>query len=220
MIFITSWAWAEEPLPEESEEAEEVVVTGTRTPRPLGTSPVAVEVIGQEEIARSGAYDVAELLENQAGLDIVRNQFGATVRLRGLNENQTLVLVDGQRLVGRTGGAQDLSRIPVEDIERIEIVKGPASALYGADALGGVVHIVTRSAREPQASVGLRGGTLLNVDGTASASVGSKKVGARLTGGWHGSPTVDRDLTTQATSLDSERQGRSAAGWICARAPT
>ncbi|MEQ1572322.1 MAG: TonB-dependent receptor, partial [Myxococcota bacterium] len=203
MIFIFSHAWAQD-APEADDEA--VVVTGTRTERPLGESPVAVEVLTAEDIARTGSVDVSDALESQPGVEIVRDYLGATIRLRGMDPDQVLVLVDGQRLVGQTGGAADLSRIPVEEIERIEVVKGPASALYGADAVGGVVQIFTRSARRPSLSANARGGTIGNLDGSVSGSTGRRGIwGARLTGGWHHAPAIDRTPDTVATSLDSKR---------------
>ncbi|MEM6929909.1 MAG: TonB-dependent receptor plug domain-containing protein, partial [Myxococcota bacterium] len=99
----------------------EIVITGTRTPHRQGDAPVAVEVIDRETIVESGSQDVAELLEQQPGVDVQRTFVGATVRLRGLEADHTLILIDGQRVVGRKDGTFDLSRIAVDSIERIEI---------------------------------------------------------------------------------------------------
>ncbi|MBX5481405.1 MAG: TonB-dependent receptor [Myxococcaceae bacterium] len=129
------------------------MVTGTRTERYAEDVVVPTEVITRRDIERSGAKDLAELLETQPGLDFEYGNFtfgGVGLRLQGMNPEQVMVLVDGQRITGRIRGLIDLSRIPVRSIERIEIIKGPGSALYGADAMGGVVNIITRSRSRPQ----------------------------------------------------------------------
>lgn len=139
---------------------EVIIVTDTRTPHRLSDATVATEVITRDEIAASGARDAGEILSRQAGLDIGGSFRGATAELRGLDPKYVLVLVDGQRVAGRSDGAVDLSRFLAADIEQIEVVKGPASALYGADALSGVINIRTRKPRAPvELSLDLRGGT-------------------------------------------------------------
>jgi len=186
---------------------EEIVVTGTRTGRRLGEEPVAVEVITRDDIERSGAYDVAELLDQHPGVDVTRDVLGASIRLRGLDPDQTLLIVDGQRIVRGAGGVADLSRIPLESIERIEIVKGPASALYGSDALGGVIHVITRPASTREASLQARAATPVSGDASASVSTVGTPGGIRATGGWHASPAFDLDPSDVATDVDRQIQG-------------
>ena len=129
--------------------SEVIVVTGTRIEKVLDRSLVATEVIPRSDLVRSGARNVAEALQSKAGVRITPDVTGAVqVSLRGFNADQVLVLIDGQRIAGRKNGAIDLTRLGVERVERIEIVKGPGSAVYGADALGGVVNIITRRARK------------------------------------------------------------------------
>jgi outer membrane receptor for ferrienterochelin and colicins len=217
ITFITTTASAaDDPDDDEEEEdpAEEIVVTGTRTGRRLGEEPVAVEVITREEIERSGAYDLAELLDTHPGVDVNRDPLGASVRLRGLDADQVLTLVDGQRIAGRTGGVFDLSRFPLESIERVEIVKGPASALYGSDALGGVVHIITRPSGTPELAVSARAAgapvsedATISGDASLSAATAGRPGGVRITGGWHASPTYDLDPSDVATDVDRQIQG-------------
>ncbi len=151
-------------LAQEASEADDpgevLIITDTRTEHRLSDATVATEVITREEIAASGARDAGEILAKQAGLDIGGSFRGATAELRGLDPKYVLVLVDGQRVAGRSDGAVDLSRFLAADIEQIEVVKGPASALYGADALGGVINIRTRKPTAPvEMSLDLRGGT-------------------------------------------------------------
>lgn len=197
----------------------EIVVTGTRTPHRQGDAPVAVEVIDRATIEQSGSQDVAELLEQQPGVDVQRTFVGATVRLRGLEADHTLILVDGQRVVGRKDGTFDLSRIAVDSIERIEIVKGAASALYGSDALGGVVNIITREARDAlSASVSVRGGVSANVpdglplatDVTTGLSRRTGRWSLRLDAGWHGNRPFDLEPEDPATNGNGNRQATAS----------
>ena len=131
---------------ERSVELRQVVVTGTHTAHALSDSPVDVQLITRRQIADSGARDVQQLLEREGGLTVSRVAGrGSSIEIQGLSSEQVLILVDGQRVVGRINGAIDLTRLKTESIERIEIIKGPSSALYGSDALGGVVNIITKS---------------------------------------------------------------------------
>lgn len=165
---------------------EEVVVTGSRTVRPIAEAPVATEVITAEEIESTGAQNAADLLELHPGLNVVRSFNGAGLQLGGLSPDYTLILVDGQRIAGRVGGTVDLSRISTEDVERIEIVRGAGSALYGSDAIGGVVNIITKKAKEDFEMSALgAAGTLSRVDATGLLGTRQKKFSGRLSGGYH-----------------------------------
>lgn len=128
-----------------SVELKEMVVTATRTPRSLERVPTPTRVFMADEAEARGALRVSDFLSETAGLRIVRNQFGAGLQMRGLDPAYTLILLDGQPIVARTNGTIDLDRIPGGLVERIEVVKGPSSSLYGSEALGGVVNIITRS---------------------------------------------------------------------------
>ncbi len=122
-------------------------VTASRAEQPLTDLLADVTVIGPEEIARAGPGGLASLLQRQPGVEIVTNGGpGSTsgVFLRGSNTAQTLVLIDGLRVGSSTSGTAALEAIPLEQIDHIEILRGPASSLYGADALGGVIQIFTR----------------------------------------------------------------------------
>jgi len=150
------------PPPSDEDPGEVMVITGTKTPHRLSDATVATEVVTREEIEASGARDAAEILRMHAGIDVSSSYRGQTVELRGLDPKYVLVIVDGQRVTGTSDGAVDLSRFSASDIEQIEIVKGPASALYGADALGGVIQIRTRRPKhKTEAGFRARGGTRL-----------------------------------------------------------
>jgi len=125
----------------------EIVVTATRVPTPVDAVLAPVIVIDEAVIDRSAPTDASDLLRFHAGLDIGRNGGpGQTtsVFIRGANSNHTLVLLDGVRMNPGTIGLAALQNIPPEMIERIEVVKGPRSALWGTDAIGGVINVITR----------------------------------------------------------------------------
>ena len=129
--------------------AETVVVTATAAAEDEPAIGAATTVITRERIERGGFRTVAEVLRSVPGVDIVRSgSDGATTfaQIRGANSTQTLVLVDGQRLNSPYFPGYDLSGLTTENVERIELVRGPFSALYGSDAIGGVIQIFTRAA--------------------------------------------------------------------------
>lgn len=152
-----------------------VVVTATGTPVPASKTLANVIVIGRAEIEQSQAVDVLELLQFYAGFDIDRaggqGQL-AQLRLRGAEADQVLLLVDGVRMMPPANGPV-LQNLAPELIERIEVVKGPRSTLYGSDAQGGVIQIFTR--RAEQTGVTARVG--LGTDDTRSAAVGLNYTG-------------------------------------------
>ncbi len=126
---------------------EEVVVTATRLPMPEDEVLASTIVIDRDAIERSGASDPGDILRFHAGLDLGRNGGpGQTtaIFIRGANSNQTLVMVDGVRINPGTIGLGALQNIAPSTIERIEVVKGPRSALWGTDAIGGVINVITR----------------------------------------------------------------------------
>lgn len=147
LTILVSTASAEEtPL----YHGDEIIVTATRTAQPASTLLNDVTVIGCDEIARAGQSSLAEILQTVPGVEISTNGgLGATstIMLRGANANHTLILVDGMRLGSATNGMTAIEHIPADLIERIEIMRGPASGLYGADAVGGVIQIFTKSGK-------------------------------------------------------------------------
>ncbi|WP_411833240.1 TonB-dependent vitamin B12 receptor [Pseudoxanthomonas mexicana] len=128
-------------------ELDEIVVTGTRTEVALRDSLVPAQVIGREEIERSQARSLVELLKGRAGVNVV-NQGGmgklTTINLRGAESDHVLVLVDGVRIGSTSAALAAFQDLPVDLIDRIEIVRGPRSSLYGSEAIGGVIQIFTR----------------------------------------------------------------------------
>lgn len=151
-----------------------VVVTATGTEQAADRVLAPVVVIDRETIARSQAVDLAELLRFQAGLEIGRNGGPGSVTsvfIRGANSNHSLVLIDGVRINALPTGTAALQNIAPEMIERIEILKGPRASLYGSEALGGVINVITRRAEGSTAHALLRGGSDQLVDGQVGGGI-------------------------------------------------
>ncbi|AKP51605.1 TonB-dependent receptor plug domain-containing protein [Cyclobacterium amurskyense] len=151
------WSMADVIVLKEKEgELNEVVVSATRTDRTVADLPMPVSVIGKKVIQETGGIRLSEVLSEQTGLQIVSNH-GTGLQMQGLDTDYILILLDGEPLIGRTAGTFDLNRISVSNIERIEILKGPASAIYGSEAMAGVVNIITKSAGQgKKIDLGLR----------------------------------------------------------------
>ncbi|MDE7149790.1 MAG: TonB-dependent receptor, partial [Bacteroidales bacterium] len=124
----------------------EVVVTGTRTERHLADVPVLTTVIPSREMEKAASVSVLEALEDVVpGIVSSENAMGNNLRIKGLNSRYILFLVDGERLVSEgAGGNVNLDQIDVNQIERIEIVQGAASALYGSNAVGAIINLITK----------------------------------------------------------------------------
>lgn len=143
---------------------KDVVVTATKTETEIKAIPQAVEVITSEDIERMGANDVVTALSLANNLNLSSaGMTGNAVSLRGMSTNHTLVLVDGKRYAGEdttlTTNVYALNRLNVRDIDRIEIVRGTSSSLYGSDAMGGVINIITKVPEKAGVSIGVVGGT-------------------------------------------------------------
>ncbi|SEW54240.1 TonB-dependent receptor plug domain-containing protein [Chitinophaga arvensicola] len=180
---------------------QEVVVTATRNEQLLSKVPVPVTVIHKQQIQSMGAVLLQQVLAEQTGLFVTSNH-GTGVQMQGLEAEYTLILLDGEPLIGRTAGTLDLSRIVVSNIERIEIIKGPVSSLYGSDALAGVINIITsNNNKQGTSSISGRYGSndTWTLDGntripygkgTFSAGVNAYNSGGYTLGSGTGSPTV------------------------------
>ena len=143
-------AAAVDPGQDAAEISEEIVVTATRTETKLSQVGSSVTVLEGDDLAERGFSTVADALRSAPGLDLARSGGpGQTtsVFLRGGSSSQTLVLLDGVRLNGTTTGAYDFADLTLDEVERIEIVRGPQSPLYGSEAVAGVIQIFTRRAQ-------------------------------------------------------------------------
>ena len=166
---------------------ETIFVTATRTSQPLAASLGQASVITRDEIERSGAESLVELLQGRASVEI-RATGGAGqpagVFMRGASTSHTLVLVDGLRFGSSTLGTTALENIPLALIERIEIVKGPFSSLYGSDAIGGVIQIFTRGSATPVLYANAGAGSLDSRDIAAGFSASEAGTSASLHAGY------------------------------------
>lgn len=130
-------------------EIPEVVITGTGTEHVLKNAPIQTEVISREQLQQFGGKNLEEILGSlTSSFAFNESDMGSGLQLGGLGNSYVLILIDGKRLQGDNGGDNDLSLIDPQSIERIEIVKGAASALYGSDAIAGVVNIITKRHRD------------------------------------------------------------------------
>jgi outer membrane receptor for ferrienterochelin and colicins len=128
---------------------EVMVITGTRTERILSTLPLPMTIITSEEIVKTGVTRLNEILNEQTGIILIPDESGFEgIQMQGLDSAYTMILIDGVPLVGRSAGVLDLSRVSVGNIERIEIVKGASSALYGSEAMGGVINVITKKPKK------------------------------------------------------------------------
>jgi vitamin B12 transporter len=133
-------AYAETPM-------ELLIVTPTRMPEPLDQTIADTTVLDEQDIRKAGAPDVPALLRSLAGVEVAQSGglgSQSSVFMRGTNSNQVLVLLDGVRINSATTGATALEHIMLDNVQRIEVVRGNVSSLYGSEAIGGVIQIFTK----------------------------------------------------------------------------
>ena len=167
---------------------DDLVVTATRSPQAARNSVRPVQVITAEDIRLAGVTGLPALLRTLAGVEVTSNGGlgqSSSLFMRGANSDHTVVLVDGVRIGSTTLGTAPLESIPLALIERVEVLSGPASSLYGADAIGGVVQVFTKSAkRSPGVDVALSAGDngLAQLAGSYAGVIGSTELalGANL----------------------------------------
>ncbi|MFK8028893.1 MAG: TonB-dependent receptor [Gammaproteobacteria bacterium] len=169
---------------DEETRLERVIVTASRAEEWATRRAASVTVIDREELDLQNARDLADVLRFNAGLDIGRNGGpGQTtsVFIRGAESNHTLLLVDGVRINPGTIGVPALQNIDPDLIERVEIVKGPRSTIYGSDAIGGVINVITRRGTSPKdVNITVGGGSFGTTDVSAQAGVGDSDFGANF----------------------------------------
>lgn len=123
----------------------QVTITGTRTERSLKETPVLTQLISRKDISTIKATTISDILENEIpSIEMNQHGYGAALSSQGLESKYTLVLIDGERMAGETDGNVDFSRINAANIERVEIVRGASSSLYGSNAIGSVINIITK----------------------------------------------------------------------------
>jgi len=162
---------------------EAVVVTAARREQKLKDAVPETQLLSRQDIEQSGSPDVVGAVTQSAGIQLEGGvPAGAGVLLQGLGAQRVLILVDGQPLVGRLNGNLDLSRLPSSMVERVEVVRGPQSTLYGSDAMGGVVNIITRAPERAGLDIGVTaiGGSQGRAEGSVNLLGSAGDVGGAL----------------------------------------
>jgi outer membrane receptor for ferrienterochelin and colicins len=141
-----------------TQDVKDVVVTGQYAPGAPQKSVYQVKVLTAETIKAKGANNLREALQNELHIDLGQDQvFGSSMSINGISGEGVKIMVDGVPLVGRLDGKLDLSQININNIERIEIVEGPLSVIYGTDAMGGVINIITKNFQQQKVNLNLKG---------------------------------------------------------------
>lgn len=151
------------------------VFTATKTERALSNIAVPVQIIAPKTIQQAGSLRLSDILAEQTGL-FMTTGFGTGVSMQGLNPDYTLILIDGEPLIGRTSGVLDLKRITVGNIKQIEIVRGPSSSLYGSEAMAGVINIITDKPRKNSLGVSSRYGSFNTADFNIKGSIRTNRI--------------------------------------------
>ena len=194
-----------------SERLGPLVVTGTRTAKSVAESPVKIDVLTREDLAATQPITVAEALQHVSGLQLssIHGREGQQVSLQGMSGDQVLVLVDGRPITASTGSTVNLSTLSTQNIERIEIVHGATSALYGSDAMGGVVNIITRQPERPELVVRWQGRNFerQNTNKAWLGVLADQSLGASM--GWRNERWSSATDVTYRLSTGSDRDAAS-----------
>lgn len=153
-----------------TEHQETMVVTATQIAQPIADVDASVEVISRKQIETFSGRSLSEVLRHSAGLQVTDTGSSSNISIRGFEDGHTLILVDGQRRTEKYAGS-NVNNISLENVERIEIVRGPMSALYGADALGGVINIITRTPEKSATRIKVSFGGATNDEGRETALI-------------------------------------------------
>lgn len=211
----SSWAQASGSL-------RDVVVTATRTAQPLTDVLADVSLVDRETIERSGASSVADVLAQLPGVEFTRTGGPATptsLYLRGGETRHTLLMIDGVRVDRQSTDGAAWQALPLAQIERIEVLRGPAAAIYGADAIGGVVQIITRKgegAYSPTLSMGVGSHGTRNLNAGISGAQGmwdyALGLGRETSTGFNSQPTANPDKDGYRRTAGSARLGLQING--------
>jgi outer membrane receptor for ferrienterochelin and colicins len=201
-------------LEETSYDINAVVVTGTRTEKTLKNVPILTNVVSKREIESTGATSIQDAL----GLSLPNIRFnsstaGMSMQLAGLEAKYTLILIDGEKISGETNGNIDYNRIKTADIERIEIVKGASGLLYGSNAIGGVVNIITSKPKQGwEATIGSQYSKYNQLDYDAGIGLIKNKFSSKTnfysnsTDGYDLTPSTEYERTQEAFKSKSLKQ--------------
>ncbi len=192
---------------------DEVVITATRTENRVSNIPLPIHVINAGSIQQSGAQRLIDVLQMQTGLMIASNPlgtalkgypnpFGDGIQMQGLDPAYTLILIDGEPVTGRNAGIINLDRIAVGNIKQIEILKGPATSLYGSDALAGVINIISADPRKNDFSFQTHYSTNNTLGLSGTANLKAKKAAYQLFAKRYSSDGYDFDKDLYGQTVD------------------
>ena len=199
-------AYAAESASNTNVRTDEIIVTASRTEQEVKETPSAVEVITRADIDKMGAETLAQALKLALGIDIQENAMvGNRSAMRGMNTNQTLILIDGRRVrtenTSETMNYYELQRVNMDDVERIEIVRGAVSSLYGSEALGGVINVIRKRPANAQTS--------LTLDWTTHQSDQGIRLDSGKVGKWAFSTSFKHmDVRERGTDAGSNMYGK------------
>ncbi len=187
-----------------TENLNEVIITATRTIRQLSSLPLPAQIISKKDIERSNSIRLNDILNEQTGL-ITMPDFGGGegIQLQGFDSQYTLILIDGVPLVGRSAGTLDISRITLGNIKQIEVVKGASSSLYGSEALGGVINIITETPKYGfNGNTNFRIGAFNTSDLSTTINYKKKKLGVTTFLNRYSSDGYDLNKTDDLKTVD------------------
>lgn len=194
---------------------DEVVVTATRTEKTLVDVPVRTEVVSRDQIERSHARDLKQALEAVPGVMLKRihGKSGYSVWLQGMDSDRVLVLLNGEPISASTGSSVDLTQISAAEIERIEVIKGASSALYGSAAMGGVINVISRRNEKPLAlSLTVDGGSWGDENLDGGDAIAQRHLGTQVAiqrDKWNALAVVD---VRESDGYDLDKQTFSTQG--------
>jgi len=189
-LFVLS-AWGQDSLQTDSillsfTFEEEVVVTGQYAPTSIQKSVLPIKVIDQKAIAKRGATRFTEILQQESNITIRQDPvLGPQITLNGLDGQHVKILIDGVPMIGRNDGQLDLDRIPVQDIERIEIIENALSVTYGTNALAGTINIITKQKQKKHWAASLHTQVQSNQQYLVHATLAGSWKNLRIAGGYN-----------------------------------
>lgn len=178
-----------------------MVITATRTQRDIEEVSIPVSVVSDEEIEQIGSTRLSDILLEQTGLNIISDH-GTGLQMQGFDPDYTLIMIDNQPVIGRSAGTLNLDRLSVGDVKQIEIVKGPSSALWGSDALAGVINIITEKGNRPLSwDVTGQLGSHTSFDGSTNLSFRQDNISGQFFANANGSNGYDLDKESIAPTV-------------------
>ncbi len=212
LLFLVFYGFSQERKKDSINKLEEVIVTATKSKRQLSNVTVPVTLIKSKDLKQGASLTLQNVLGEYTGLEISTTAVGAGIQLQGLDTDYTLIMIDGQPLVGRLNGTLDLDRLSVENIEQIEIVNGPSSVLYGSEALAGVINIITKKPKDGfNLSLGTKISSFNTYNLSTNTSFAKNKFQGNLSTNYYTTQGYKIASTYEGYNLSSEYYGKTVS---------